>query len=151
MTNVFVYGTLLVPAMMETVVGRPLASAPATLHGYRRSQLTGCYYPGIVPAEGQQVAGRVYQGVESEELERLDFFEGPEYKRQSVQLVGEDNQPVAADTYVLVPAEQGRLVGVDWDVEPFCEQHLEEFLEVARQTMTRYSSGDSSVRPPRLG
>ncbi len=150
MTNVFVYGTLLVPAMMETVVGRRLESTLATLQGYCRSGLTGCYYPGIVPAVGTQVAGLVYHGVEDQELERLDFFEGPEYQRQTVQLVGQGDQPVAADTYVLAPAEQSRLTGVDWDVEPFRTQHLEEFLEVARQTMRRYSTGDSSVRPPRL-
>ncbi|QDU54741.1 gamma-glutamylcyclotransferase family protein [Aeoliella mucimassa] len=149
MAHVFVYGTLLEPTMMQAVVGRLVASQPATLLKYVRSQLTGCYYPGMVPSDYHQVTGAVYCDLTDAELARLDYFEGPEYLRATVQpVLGESNQVVSAEAYLLQPSEQSRMLHLDWDVQHFRQSNLQEFLEVARATMRRYESGDAASVPP---
>ncbi|TVP57561.1 MAG: gamma-glutamylcyclotransferase [Halomonadaceae bacterium] len=79
--HLFVYGTLRNPLVRYLVIGRPVATSPASVSGFRRQGLN------LKPAENSQVTGRMFT-VYSEELRRLDRYErlGVRYERVRVTL-----------------------------------------------------------------
>ena len=85
--TLFVYGTLLFPAIMRRVVGRVLPSEPAVLRGYRRRRVRNEVYPGVLPSLGSNVKGKLCRGLDGATLCLLDAFEGPEFERRRVQVM----------------------------------------------------------------
>lgn len=79
--DVFVYGTLRLPAVRRIVIGRRGDARPAILDGYRKRRLN------IEPAEAAYVEGMILE-VSSEELRRLDRYErlGVRYERVRLAL-----------------------------------------------------------------
>ena len=69
-------------------VARWARGAPDTLLGYRLAKLTGIHdvYSILQPHAGSKVEGALFD-VTSDELERLDDYEGDAYQRVSVRLV----------------------------------------------------------------
>lgn len=102
-TSLFVYGTLQQPETLRALIGRVPASRPARLSGFRRGLMKGRSYPGIVPAKGQCVDGRLLEGLTQPELQRLDDYEGEEYQRASVvvSLREQRVKPVTCDVYLV--------------------------------------------------
>ena len=82
--NLFAYGTLMWPEVLERVIGRRLTGEAAVLQGYRRLRVKNEPYPVIIPAAGAAVEGMVYRSLTAEEFRRLDLFEGEEYARRQV-------------------------------------------------------------------
>jgi len=96
----FAYGSLMWADIMARVCGgAALASEPAQLPGYRRHPVLGQDYPGLRPAEGGTVVGRLYRGVDAAQWARLDAFEGPEYERVPVQVLLPDGRTETAEVY----------------------------------------------------
>lgn len=110
---VFVYGTLLDPAVMTAVTGRRYEARPAILRCYRRYRLRRRSYPGIVFEPGASVSGCLYY-VDRRALRALDRYEDPCYERRSVSVQMADAvQP--AFVYV-IPKQQQHLVDPrPWD------------------------------------
>ena len=79
--EVFVYGTLRVPAIRWVVLGERVDTRPATLSGWRRTGLD------LEPAPGERVEGEVLT-VDAEALRRLDRYErlGIRYERVRLPL-----------------------------------------------------------------
>ncbi|WP_187829953.1 gamma-glutamylcyclotransferase family protein [Siccirubricoccus phaeus] len=78
----FLYGTLLQPAVLARWSGQPgLARRlrPARLRGFARVALRGTPYPTLVPRPGAEVKGAVLL-VPPAALARLAGYEGPEYR-----------------------------------------------------------------------
>lgn len=125
--HLYTYGTLQVGAIIEHIVGRPLAGVPARLDDYARFRVRGRVYPAIVEAAGSQVSGVLYVGLEAAELERLDYYEGDLYERREVCVWA---GPVAhrAATYVLRPELRHELSDEPWDFVGFLRDHLETYL-----------------------
>lgn len=83
--NLFAYGTLMWPEVLETVIGRRVGGMPATLHGFRRLRVKEKLYPALVDAHSHNVVeGIFYRDLTEEEFRRLDRFEGEEYDRKEV-------------------------------------------------------------------
>ena len=80
----FVYGTLMVPQVMQDVCGYIGAGTPAQLAGYDRRLVRDEVYPAILPCPGSAVSGLLYRGVSPTQLRRLDAFEGEYYRRSPV-------------------------------------------------------------------
>lgn len=102
-TALFVYGTLQLPQILQVLLGRLPRSRSATLMGYRCGLMEGRYYPGIVPAEGHRVVGRLLEGLTRAELQRLDDYEGEEYRRARVSVTPHERraEQVRCDVYVV--------------------------------------------------
>lgn len=94
--NLFAYGTLMWPEVLESVIGRHLEGRPAMLPGYLRLRIKDEHYPAIIPKAGEQVDGRIYTGLSGTEFDHLDRFEGEEYDRMTVAVGADD-----AEVYVL--------------------------------------------------
>ncbi|HET9234962.1 MAG TPA: gamma-glutamylcyclotransferase family protein [Candidatus Eisenbacteria bacterium] len=123
--RLFTYGTLELPEVFEKVAGGSRRSAPAVLHGYERFLVRGECFPGIAERHGESTRGTLYFDVDPAMLARIDRFEGPQFTRQSVGVVTQDGERLAAFVYTVAPEDLG---DESWDVRVFMERHLQEFL-----------------------
>lgn len=107
--DVFVYGTLMDPALVRSLTGGPCQSEAARLAGYRRFE-PACSYPYILPCAGAVVDGALLLALEESALRQLDEYEGEGdlYLRTdvTVETAGGPRRCVA---YVANPAAVGRL------------------------------------------
>jgi gamma-glutamylcyclotransferase (GGCT)/AIG2-like uncharacterized protein YtfP len=118
--DLFVYGTLLLPAVIEALIGRVPPRLPAVLPGYRRYRLTGRAYPAIVAEPAARVDGLVYRGLAPRERMILDAFEGDAYERRRVRARTRRGELLAADAYVLARGHERLLQRAPaWSLEEF--------------------------------
>lgn len=116
----FTYGSLMCEEIMFAVCGAAAASTPATLAGYRRHPVADEAYPGMVPAADAHVEGVLYRDLTPAAIARLDAFEGPQYRRDTVSVrLADGSTVVDAETYVFRPEFAHLLLPGDWDFEHF--------------------------------
>lgn len=130
--NLFTYGTLCLPEVMQAVTGRVFATATARLDGYLCRLLRRRVYPGIIRTGEGCTRGVLHYDIDAASLDRIDDFEGPFYRRETVLAVREDGGEVAACTYVLVDSLHHLLSDRDWDEEEFRRKHLNRYLRRER-------------------
>ncbi|RTL21873.1 MAG: gamma-glutamylcyclotransferase [Burkholderiales bacterium] len=123
----FTYGSLMWADIMARVCGRGFASEPAVLAGHRRHPVRGQDYPGLWPAPGHEVPGRLYLDVDAAAWARLDAFEGDEYERVEVQVRLADGRCAAAQAYRFRAACRDRLLPGDWDADAFAREGRQRF------------------------
>lgn len=126
--KLFCYGTLMAPEVFASVSGCQRPMEPAALAGYRRLQMQGRPYPGLVRGTHSQVQGCLYDGVSPGELRRLDQYEGHWYKRCLVTVRCADNRSVRAWCYVIRRFHGNKLGPTDWELQQFREHHLKQAL-----------------------
>ena len=117
--NLFAYGTLMWPEVMEALLGRRPEGIPAVLAGYRRLRLKAKHYPVMVAASGAAVEGTLYTGLSEKDFEVLDAFEGEEYDRETVSLGSG-----FAQAYILAPRWRHLADSVPWRPEQFKPEHF---------------------------
>ena len=128
MSNLFVYGTLLVPTVLESVAGSMYRSLRATLPGYARFQVKDQVYPGIVARPGKYVDGLLYLTLDEQAMQRLDEFEAEVYERRSVRVQTRAHGLIDACAYVMAPHYEHLLSNYPWDLEKFKRHHLQNYL-----------------------
>lgn len=130
MNNIFTYGSLMFPEVWERVVGSHYQASPARLDGYVRRELRDEIYPVIVrQVPDSHVEGMLYFGISTQDLARLDRFEGEYYVRRSVNVIaGREGLACEAFTYVLSGRYRHLLSDRDWDPGYFREHGLDRFL-----------------------
>jgi gamma-glutamylcyclotransferase (GGCT)/AIG2-like uncharacterized protein YtfP len=104
MTLLFLYGTLLDPAVLARMSGDaalPRRMQPATLTGWRRVTLRGTPYPTLLPDPSAAVAGAVVRAGPAA-LARLSAYEGPGYALMPVT-VATARGPVRAQAWIAPP------------------------------------------------
>ena len=126
--HLFTYGTLMCADIFRAVAGQALESVPATLAGFARHPVRGAHYPGIVAAPGHSVTGRVYRGLSTAALARLDRFEGALYRRQRVTLTTPAQPALIAWAYVVPRTHAHRLAPGAWDFDRFIVTAKARFL-----------------------
>ena len=129
-TTLFVYGTLQHAPLLEHLLGRAPVLRPATLHGWRASRLRGRVYPGLVPADSGSASGHLIE-VTDDELEVLDRFEGPQYRRIAVR-VEIDGDEVEVAAWRLREEHLALALGGDWDLDAFVTHDAHVFLGASR-------------------
>jgi gamma-glutamylcyclotransferase (GGCT)/AIG2-like uncharacterized protein YtfP len=78
----FVYGSLMSPEVLSSLLGRVPPRRPATLRGYRRFAIVDRVYPAVLADEttiNDVVDGEVLHGMTRRELAVLDWFEDEAY------------------------------------------------------------------------
>jgi gamma-glutamylcyclotransferase (GGCT)/AIG2-like uncharacterized protein YtfP len=99
--RLFVYGTLMTPAVLDAVCGRALPRAAGTLAGYARYRLRRRVYPAIVGEHGASTTGLLCEGLDEFLWQRLDAWESPLYRRERVLVSDAGGGERTAHTYVL--------------------------------------------------
>ena len=126
--HLFAYGSLMIPEVIQAVIGREVCGEPATLAGYLRQGLLGFSYPGLVKCPDASVDGRLYRDLGATDLLRLDAFEDDFYERHMLTVTTRDGAIHQVGVYVLAPESVGLLDGRPWCEETFRRRHLRGFL-----------------------
>jgi gamma-glutamylcyclotransferase (GGCT)/AIG2-like uncharacterized protein YtfP len=138
--KIFVYGTLLFKPVMEMVVKQNFKSRPACLYNYTRNCIKGRIYPGIVEQRHSKVDGLIYYGVTQTAIQRLDYFEGIEYQRKTLQVKVISGELIFADTYVVSSEHINDVEEKHWDADDFQRKYMSEYIEHVKIIMASYSS-----------
>ena len=130
--HVFAYGSLMIPEVIQAVIGREVFGELATLAGYLRQGLLGFSYPGLVKCPDASVDGRLYRDLGATDLLRLDAFEDDFYERHMLTVETRNGEIHQVGVYVLAPESVGLLDGRPWCEETFRRRHLRGFLSSYR-------------------
>lgn len=126
--NLFCYGTLMVPEVIASLIGRSIQGTQAVLKGYRRGVIRGQTYPGILPQPEGEVSGILYQTLTEEEVMILDHYEGEMYVLAEVLIMSGAGDQIQARTYVLKEAYRALVTETDWDLAAFIRNDLIHFV-----------------------
>lgn len=129
MYAVFAYGTLQVPEVMLAVTGKAFNTLPARLEDYSRHCLKGRSFPGIRPNPGHSVEGLLFLNIDADTLGKLDEFEDPFYRRDTVPVITADGNEWFAQAYIMREEAYGLLLPHAWSLETFQRTHLPLFLQ----------------------
>ncbi len=127
--DLFCYGTLQIPEVIQTVIGRHPRGCPAEIRGYGAFQVRQAEYPGLRPARGRITGGRVYFGLTPTELAILDRFEGSLYRRCRLAIRTCDGRRRDAWVYVVKPARQRCLAPRIWSRRDFRRRCYRRFMQ----------------------
>jgi hypothetical protein len=127
--DLFTYGTLAFPQILEIVLGRLPVSSVARLPGWRVAALAGRPFPTLVPA-ASTAPGLLLHGLTAADWDVIDAYEGPAYDVVEVRL--DDGRP--ALTYVsdperVVDRTSWTALPHDWDPDRFAEEVLASYVE----------------------
>lgn len=126
--RLFVYGTLMMPAVLHAVCGRHFAARPARLAGFARYRLRRRVYPAIVAEPGAETEGLLCEGLDTPLWRRLDDWESALYTRHAVVVHDVEGRALHAHTYVLAPAHAREIERSAWSPEEFERLHLAAYL-----------------------
>jgi gamma-glutamylcyclotransferase (GGCT)/AIG2-like uncharacterized protein YtfP len=131
--RVFVYGTLMVPELVEALTGQRPRARFAELEGFERRAVRGEVYPAIVPAPGGRVAGLLLDRLPTHRLAFLDAFEGDEYRRSTRRVRLADDRHVLAWCWSWAPDRRRALEAGPWDMDVFLRDALPDYLRRCRR------------------
>ncbi len=122
----FAYGMLMFPAVIKSVIGRIPDSRPAVIKGYRRLEVTGELFPGLIRENLESVEGLVYVSITRDEWGRLTAFEDQFYELQevTVECLGTNASALA---YIVPSSRKSLLSDKTWNPDFFRENHLAGF------------------------
>lgn len=127
--NVFTYGSLMFEPVWTRVVQGRYRSTAARLFGYVRKKVREEEYPAVVPAEAEaEVHGVLYLNVALYDLQRLDRFEGPRYRRRQTALILPDGGRSPGFVYVFREKYRDQLDSEEWDPQEFSRTGIYKFL-----------------------
>jgi gamma-glutamylcyclotransferase (GGCT)/AIG2-like uncharacterized protein YtfP len=138
------------PEVIETLIGRVPTSQPARLVGYRRQPVKFHVFPGLTKARKNfTTTGVLYSGLGGYDMHCLDWFEGPQYYRETCTVEADDGKQYNAVVYLWISPVSELEVDTPWSYENFRENHMERYLRdvVAPcreelDAMTKAESGD---------
>lgn len=125
--HVFFYGTLMSPEVYSAVTGQKLIVRTASLEGYEIFSLKNRVYPGIKPVPNATIDGIVSK-VDSQTLDRLDWFEGSEYEREEVEVKLDSGERIKCFCYILKDNQHHIIDHKEWEFQHFLEVNLENYL-----------------------
>ena len=113
----FVYGSLMAPEVLSSLLGRVPPRAPACVRGFHRYHIRDRVYPAIARHEdGGRVDGHLLSSLTSRELAVLDWFEDEAYVMRPVRVELADGATAETTAYVY---EDTRNLHGTWDYDEF--------------------------------
>jgi gamma-glutamylcyclotransferase (GGCT)/AIG2-like uncharacterized protein YtfP len=113
-TNVFAYGTLMLPHVFFAITGCTYRTTQVTLRNYERRSIRNSIYPAMIEKPGATTRGLVYYDVHAEELISLDLYEGAKYRRIRVTVENRPGEEILCDSYILRDEFRSHLMDQDW-------------------------------------
>jgi gamma-glutamylcyclotransferase (GGCT)/AIG2-like uncharacterized protein YtfP len=123
----FAYGTLMFAPVIRLVIGRVPERCPAAINGYKRLEVVGESFPGLVREDGAgKVEGILYSKISESEWQRLTAFEDDFYELEEVSVLCREGERLAL-AYVVPPSHRSILSETPWNVQFFREKYLPRF------------------------
>ncbi|MEF3047324.1 NUDIX domain-containing protein [Pseudotabrizicola sp. L79] len=127
--DIFLYGILCHPPLLQLVLGRSVAGEMAHLPGWRAVLGQGHHSPALVVAPLAQVQGTVLRGLTPSEQDRLDFFAAClGLKRVEREVVTDRG---AIRTQLFCPVAEGKGPAAQWSLTDWAKQHGAEMTAAA--------------------
>ena len=123
--DLFAYGTLRFPDVLEALLGRVPEHSPAIAPGWRVAALDGRVYPVLVPGDGA-AGGVLISGLTTEEWRVIDAYEDDFYELERLTLV--DGRP----GWAYLTRDRTAALPVDWSPGDFTTRHLGAFAGECR-------------------
>lgn len=134
--NFFFYGTLCHLPLLETVLGRRVEIQSARLGGWRAHWATGRPHPMLVEDAEASVEGILVAGLMTDDLDRLDFYEGG-FDHLTRKLSVETANSVET-ALVYFPSADVWTPGAPWRLADWLEQIGDEMTATAMDVMALY-------------
>ena len=113
--------------VQRLVLGRELPGGrPASLPGQAVRRVRGTAYPVICREPAARARGTAYSGLSEADASALDRYEGPEYRREAMEVELADGSRVTAELYLPcapVPTEER-----PWELESWQAEEKSAFL-----------------------
>lgn len=119
----------MVPQVWEAVVNHNYSFEVALLANHQRFTVRNEVYPGLCYLVGSSVKGVVYYDIRTDDLHRLDAFEGDYYQRSEVKLMVDSNKIITAETYLVKNEYLGILSKEIWTTKLLNKGGLTRFLK----------------------
>jgi len=130
--DVFSYGTLMFPEVLEALTEKHFEFEELSLAGYERRLVRGEIYPAVREEARSRISGRLWFDIDDLSLEILDFFEDVLYEHRNVELASERRGLSKARLYVVPKHLEARLSDALWYESEFREKHLVHYLPRCR-------------------
>jgi len=130
--DLFAYGTLQFPGVLQALLGRIPEHAPGTVPGWRVAALVARTYPGMVPAGQATASGVLISGLSPGDWRLIDTYEQDFYELRQLTLA--DGR--RGWTYAWV--NHAEVASHDWSAPDFAARHLADFTERCRAWRRRY-------------
>jgi hypothetical protein len=101
----FFFGTLIDRDLLNLVCGGPVAPdqiESASISGYRRTGVCGRSYPILVPDPVSRTGGILVHGLDRVAAQRLDRYEGANYRLSPVKVLDSAGRTVEAAVFLFV-------------------------------------------------
>ena len=139
--NVYTYGSLMFPEVMEALTERIFKFEDLRLYGFKRFKLKEKKYPGVIENENAFLSGRVWFDLDRQSLEILDAFEDKIYQRRTVSIETGEKGSIDTYLYVVTPDYVNLLEKSDWDFDFFRENYLDQYVEMCKGFRNKLVSG----------
>ncbi|MCZ6803194.1 MAG: gamma-glutamylcyclotransferase [Proteobacteria bacterium] len=126
--NVFAYGTLMLPKVVEALTGNLFTPKAAILNGYSRYVFKDKCYPGIIEDKTGSVEGVLYVNIDDRTLSIFDWLEDTIYERHLLTVQIKDEK-LQAFTYVVPEKHQHKLDNTAWTLEKFISDDAEIYIQ----------------------
>ena len=140
--DLFVYGLLMFPELLQGLTQRRFASEEALLRDHVRLTVRHPRVPpigAVIGASGKRVDGVLLRGVDPQSLALLDRFEGLSealYTRCERTVMVANGQRVTADVYLCGARIRAHLAG-PWDVHSFRSADYAHYRDVVVPAFVR--------------
>jgi gamma-glutamylcyclotransferase (GGCT)/AIG2-like uncharacterized protein YtfP len=123
--DLFAYGTLRFPDVLEALLGRVPEHSPAIAPGWRVAALDERVYPVLVPGEGA-AGGILISGLTAGEWGVIDAYEDDFYELERLTLVD------GRQGWAYLTRDRTAALPVDWSPGDFTTRHLGAFAGECR-------------------
>ena len=130
-SKLFVYGTLLLNDVVNTLLDRIPHCLDARAPGWRIVRLPHKAYPGLIPGEGE-ANGRIFTDLTDAEWATLDTFEDPAYTLAVVRVL----TPLETDAFTYI--WRGEHAGQSWSTAELGRHELADYLDRCLSWRRRY-------------
>lgn len=127
--NIFVYGTLMAPEVVQTLIRRLPAGQKASVEGFACHPVQKYVFPGLIEDASATTNGIYYEGLSVSELKRLDWFEDVEYTRKGVPVRLENQETRHTQVYLWANPIHELHLDTKWDYERFRRTNLDWYLQ----------------------
>lgn len=99
MIDLFVYGTLQNPEIVQAITGRVFDMTPATLVDHEIKSVRDEHYPGMIKSMGPKAAGQILHNIDPESFKLIQEWEGSDYQLSEVT-IELTNRKLEAQTFL---------------------------------------------------
>lgn len=142
--DLFVYGTLQFPEVLEVLLGRIPQISAAVLVGWRAAALARRTYPGLTAAT-TTVGGMLLSGLTEDEVVLLDDYESGPYDLRRLRLTD------GRDAWAYIWTDASSVLAADWSAARFAADQLPGFVGQCQAWLANRahakSSGQAATRP----